>query len=250
MDPDLEADINLQGGVLGTPLRAAAFRGREDLVKQLFVAKALPNLRDNIRGSALGAALITNNAKVIRALLDGKVNIYAHDEIYGTALHGAAMNGQNELVELFLDAGVKPDIYGGLFGTAIEASAWGGHVATVELLLGGVNFKSNRYASRRTSTNAIYLASARGKKEALNLLMQKFKDLRVYGKLKRDTGGLTSRPGHSPSSSKSGEKTPERIGRREDAVPSTGPPKKRRPRKPRFDFSWRMPLRLKRRSRA
>ena len=202
------AEVNLQGGLFGTPLRGAAFSGNVAVVERLLAARASPNVKDGIRGSALCAALVADSADVVRALLRAGANKYANDDIYGTALHEAAMNGQAELVAIFLDEGANPNLRAGLFGTAIEASAWGGHAATISLLLGRGASLDGRLESR----NAIYLASARGNKEALNLLLLKAKELRERARWARHheppgaATGPAARPGHSPSSSLSGER--------------------------------------------
>ena len=226
------ADVNLQGGLFGTPLRGAAFSGNLAIVKRLLDKGASPNIKDGIRGSALCAALITNNAAVVKALLQGGANKYANDDIYGTALHEAAMNGQDELVAIFLDEGANPNLRAGLFGTAIEASAWGGHTATISLLLGHGASLDGRLESR----NAIYLASARGNKEALNLLVQKVKELRERARWasRHENTGAAARPGHSPSSSLSGEKGDEGARAEEEdwVAPLPSPPKKKTTRSP------------------
>ena len=225
-------DVNVQGGLFGTPLRAAAFSGHVDLVTRLLKnekSKAQPNITDGIRGSALGAALIVDNTRAVRALLDGGANKYSNDDIYGTALHEAAMNGQREMVEIFLEEGANPNIRAGLFGTAIEASAWGGHTATISLLLGKGASLDNRYESR----NAVYLASARGHTEALNLLLQKVKELKEKSRtLRRDASGsmLHAALSQSPPASKSGKSSDER---RRKANPAPAPlPTRRRHRSP------------------
>ena len=210
-----EIDVNIQGGLFGTPLRAAAFSGFEDLVTRLLNKKdngALPNITDGIRGSALGAALVTDNTGVVKALLKGGANKYSNDDIYGTALHEAAMNGQDKMVEILLDEGANPNVRAGLFGTAIEASAWGGHTATISLLLGRGASLDNRYEGR----NAVYLASARGHHKALLLLQKKLRELKEESGrvLRRDASSeLTAlaASGQSPPGSKSGKSSEERA---------------------------------------
>ena len=242
-----DADVNRQGGLFGTPLRAAAFCGHEAIVRYLIYKSASPNVHDGIRGSALCAALITNNASIVKSLLQGGANKYANDDIYGTALHEAAMNGQDELVEIFLEEDQNPNLRAGLFGTAIEASAWGGHATTINLLLKHNASLDGRHESR----NAIYLASARGNKEALRLLQQKVKELK-----ERASGGKrpdgSPRAQHSQNSSvakRGGSGELARVSEEESNEPAPSPEKPRRsPMRMVKTYSRRLTYRFRRRA--
>ena len=68
--------VNMQGGVLDTPLQAASFFGSEDIVTLLLENGADPNIYGGAFKSALGAAAQTGSHEITKLLLDSGAHIH------------------------------------------------------------------------------------------------------------------------------------------------------------------------------
>jgi hypothetical protein len=195
------AEVNVQGGLYGNPLQAAAFGGYGEVVS-ILLKRADPNLQGGYYRSALQAAtsgghrwivalLLANGAKVndegshhgdalqlasidgdekiVALLLEHGALVNAQGGFYGTALQGASMKGRLAIVSLLLKHGADVNSTGGLYGGALPAASYQGHKAVVELLLqqgADINAKGGYYGT------ALQAASCQGHREVVDMLMR------------------------------------------------------------------------------
>lgn len=98
---DKVKDIN-GNSKYGTPLAAAVFKGRTDIVKALVKAKANPNIADTNGSTPLHYAIIIRNEEMIKILIEAKADINFEDKRGNSALDYAEMT-KNENIILLLN---------------------------------------------------------------------------------------------------------------------------------------------------
>src|SRR5690606_6107307 len=97
---DKVKDIN-GNSKYGTPLAAAVFKGRTDIVKALLNAKANPNIADTNGSTTLHYAIMMNEETIIKLLIEAKADVNAKDNRGKSALDYAEMT-KNENIILLL----------------------------------------------------------------------------------------------------------------------------------------------------
>jgi ankyrin repeat protein len=133
---DLHMDIDVEGGHYGTPLRATAINGHEQIMRELLNRGANPNLRGESPGSPLVAAMDFNRTTLFDLLLEcPRTDINNDDGKYGRPIQFAAYKGNPYFVRELLKKGADVHAQGGLFGTALEAATKEKHEEIVQLLL-------------------------------------------------------------------------------------------------------------------
>lgn len=101
---EAKADIGIVDFHLGrSPLRCAAERNREDIVKILLEHNADPSVRDRKGGTAILRAIERGAARVLIKMLNHHVGIECVDEDGQSLLHGAARNGSDEIACILLN---------------------------------------------------------------------------------------------------------------------------------------------------
>ena len=98
---DKVKDIN-GNSKYGTPLAAAVFKGRTDIVKALLNADANPNIADTNGSTPLHYAIIIRNEDMIKMLVAAKADINFEDKRGNSALDYAEMT-KNENIILLLN---------------------------------------------------------------------------------------------------------------------------------------------------
>lgn len=96
------ANVNASGALKRTPLFAAAFCDRPDVVKLLLEKGGKPDLADANGMPPLHAAVVVGGVATAKVLLANGANINGKDAAGRTALHVAAATNQMPLVELLL----------------------------------------------------------------------------------------------------------------------------------------------------
>ena len=136
------ANPNIQGGSLCTPLQAALHLGpftrskkdRAAIVKALIAGGADPNKWAGERGPPLCSAALLGVC--VQDLLEAGARVDDVAPEGHTALVAASSEGRLKDVKLLLDAGANPNLSGGDdLGTALVAAAGHGHLEIMELLL-------------------------------------------------------------------------------------------------------------------
>ncbi|KAI5865136.1 hypothetical protein GGS23DRAFT_411032 [Durotheca rogersii] len=129
-------DINLPGGLGGTPLQLAAFRGYKKTVQQLLDRGADVNVPGKQHGSALYAAASQGNVELVQKFLGLRADTnMREDAAFGNALQVAAYNGFDDIVRLIIAHGADVNAAGGVMSNALHAAAVSGHLQTVSILL-------------------------------------------------------------------------------------------------------------------
>lgn len=135
------ADVNLEGGAYGTPLRVAARKGNEEIVAILLDAGADPNFCSLQYGTCLTAIMaqqwidICNHKSrpfkkmnrgccrcFARSLLEHGADVDAESGSSGTALQVAARTGNEEGVRMLLDWDADVNAESGESGNALRTA--------------------------------------------------------------------------------------------------------------------------------
>ncbi|KAK5989674.1 Ankyrin-3-like protein [Cladobotryum mycophilum] len=159
---DHGADVNAQGGQLGTPLHATltghywSHAHRVMMVELLLNKGAKINQMGGEYGTALQAACSNQrvNVETVRLLLDRGAHVNAKGGKYGTALAVACRKESYSagVVQLLLERGADANAEGGEYGTALAAACAQGdfRIETVKLLLergADVNAEGGKYGT-------------------------------------------------------------------------------------------------------
>ena len=175
---DKGADVNAQGGVLGNALQAAAVHRNAETVKLILDKGAEVNMQGGMFGNALQAAASVSDAKMVQLLLDKGANVNAHGGVHGNALQAAAARIKAEIVQLLLDNGADVNAPGGEYGTALQAAAMIGGHETAQLLLdkgADINAHGGFYG------NALQAAANSGSLKTFQLLLDNGADVNARG---------------------------------------------------------------------
>ncbi|KAK0625680.1 Ankyrin repeat domain-containing protein 50 [Lasiodiplodia hormozganensis] len=145
-------DVNVQGGLYGYPLQAAAFKGHESIVQLLIEHGADVNAPGGLNGNALHAASTEGHVGTMRVLLDHGVSANVRGEAYGTALYAATTarccSVSYKAVNLLLKYGAHANAQGGYHGNSLHLAAMHRRYDIVELLVdngANVNAKGGKY---------------------------------------------------------------------------------------------------------
>lgn len=96
---DKVKDIN-GNSKYGTPLSAAVFKGRTEIVRALVNAKANPNIADTNGSTPLHYAIIIRNEEMIKMLVEAKADINFKDKRGNSALDYAEMTNNENIILL------------------------------------------------------------------------------------------------------------------------------------------------------
>ena len=133
---DKGSDVNAQVGYWGTALKAATFRGHEQIVKLLINKGADVNAQGG-RGlscNALQSASERGHDQIVRLLLDNGADVNAADGHFGNALGAACGSGHIEVVKLLLEAGSDPKSLDSDSGSFLHLLALTGHTDILRLI--------------------------------------------------------------------------------------------------------------------
>lgn len=145
---DNDINIDIQGGLHGTALQAAAAVCDEKMVKMLLNKGAKINAQGGIYGNALQAA-VRGNENIVKMLLNGGAKINAQGGIFGNALQAATAPSvhydryddddydydKEKIIKMLLKGGANVNAQGGVFGNALQAAAIMNYEKAVKILL-------------------------------------------------------------------------------------------------------------------
>ncbi|KAK8257221.1 hypothetical protein IWZ00DRAFT_6963 [Phyllosticta capitalensis] len=126
-------DINKEHGYFGNALQAAIAGGKLCLVQLVLEKGGNPNLRGRF-GYPLRAAAIRGQDEIVKLLLDHGASLDAGDEKLGDALQAAASKGHVSTMSILIDHGANIEDSGGPFDNPLEAALRGGHTQAAMLL--------------------------------------------------------------------------------------------------------------------
>ena len=112
-------------------LQLALYRGRASVARSLLAQCEDVNATGGHFGNLVQAAAFGGRETMVRWLIDRGADVYARGR-YGSALRAASLGGHNAVVHLLLHHGARMDIGD---DNALQAAALNGHIATVKLLL-------------------------------------------------------------------------------------------------------------------
>lgn len=84
----------------GTPLMAAVYKNRPEIVKRLLELNANPNLADGNGTTSLHYAIIFRNEKIIKLLIEAKADVDFKDKRGNSAKEYAAMTNNESIIDL------------------------------------------------------------------------------------------------------------------------------------------------------
>ena len=112
-------------------LQLALYRGRASVARSLLAQCEDVNATGGHFGNLVQAAAFGGRETMVRWLIDRGADVYARGR-YGSALRAASLGGHNAVVHLLLHHGARMDRGD---DNALQAAALNGHIATVKLLL-------------------------------------------------------------------------------------------------------------------
>lgn len=113
------------GGENGSPLQAAAYRGKEEVVRLLmeYGADVNPVHSSGKYGNPLQAAIFKKDEAIIQLLLDHGASVNQTGGRMGTPLQAAAKQGLESVVRMLIHKGANVNApVGGEYGTALRAA--------------------------------------------------------------------------------------------------------------------------------
>jgi ankyrin repeat protein len=141
---DARVEVDARGGIFGSALSTAVYRGQTEIVKLLVKeGKADVNMKLQIEeyGSALETAILGIHTEIVKVLIqEGKanVNVPFNSETYGSALEAATDFQQTETVKFLVQRGkanVNIPFKSGNYGSALAAAAYRRETEIVKLLV-------------------------------------------------------------------------------------------------------------------
>jgi len=121
------ANVNASGALKRTPLFAAAFCDRPDVVKLLLAKGGKHDVADVNGMLPLHAAVVVGGTETVKALLANGANVNGKDAAGRTALHVAAATNQMSMVELLLAGKANSTLRDTRGMTAAALAADNGH---------------------------------------------------------------------------------------------------------------------------
>ena len=146
-------------------LQLALYRGRASVARSLLAQCEDVNATGGHFGNLVQAAAFGGRETMVRWLIDRGADVYTRGR-YGSALRAASLGGHNAVVHLLSHHGARMDIGD---DNALQAAALNGHIATVKLLLacseGSCHWSACYDAALET-------ASFKGHLEIIQILLQ------------------------------------------------------------------------------
>ncbi|KAF7513467.1 hypothetical protein GJ744_008761 [Endocarpon pusillum] len=172
-----DADVNMQGGRFGYALQLAAYNGSEAVVRYLIEKGADINMQGGHYGNVLEAAITAGSEATIRLLIEKGADVNMQGGWYGNALQAAVSNQSEAVVQLLIEKGADVNMRGA-YGNALQAAVSNGSEAMVRLLIekgADVNMQGGYYG------NALQTAVSDGSEAVVRLLIEKGADVNMQG---------------------------------------------------------------------
>lgn len=143
-----------------TALFAAAGGGKREIVDILLAKGADPNAGENGQTALAAAAAWSNDPAIVRALLARGADVKVVDGSGWTVLHRMAQRGNVEIARLLVDAGVEIDRADNQGQTALLRAVERGHAPLVQYLVSkGANVGA---AESKMGSTPLHVAAAKG----------------------------------------------------------------------------------------
>ena len=129
-------NVHAKCGVDGSPLHAASYKGKLDVVRLLLAHGVDVNMIENRNKSTpLHKASITGCVDVTRLLLQHNADANAMDHEGATPLHNASSSGSTRIVQLLLEHGADVNLRMWDNCTPLYKASENGHLEVVQVLL-------------------------------------------------------------------------------------------------------------------
>jgi ankyrin repeat protein len=169
-----KSQLNQVGGIYGTPLQAACFKGNESAFQILLSWGADPNTRGGRFGVPINAALTGGHGDMVERLMRLDLDYSLSDPRGRTVLYTASKHGNFQAVHALLEAGADPTTTITYGWTPLNAAAWNGHVEIVRLLLDkGADFT----VVNDNEQSPLHSAADSGHHEVVKLLLDRGADV-------------------------------------------------------------------------
>ena len=175
--------ITSWGGECGTPLHAAALRGRIEMAQLLVAHGADINSRSAFERTPLHIASAEGHLEVADWLLDSGADVNPHDKNDNTPLDLAAAGGRLELVKMLLKRTEEVEVEGIRGCTTFFSAAEGGNIDIVHLLL---DHGTDAHARDDDENNALHIAAVNGHLEVAQMLLARNVEVNA-----RNNSGMT-----------------------------------------------------------
>jgi ankyrin repeat protein len=166
--------LNQVGGIYGTPLQAACFKGHESAFQILLDWGADPNIRGGRFGVPIIATLVGKHGDMVERLMRLDLDYSLSDPRGRTILYTASKHGNCRVVHTLLEAGADhttADKYG---WTPLNTAADYGHVEIVRLLLDkGADFT----VVNDNEESPLHSSADSGRHEVVKLLLDRGADV-------------------------------------------------------------------------
>jgi GTPase KRas protein len=167
---ELVADKNVQPGVEGNALHAAAAVGHLDVVNVLIKGGIDLHARESRGNTALHLAALEGHAETVKLLLKRGARVNEKCGMYGTAVVAACTRGHTHVAQILIQKGADVSARGGPFGSSFHAAAMIGKADLVALLHGtGAEIDSRGVGN----CTALQIAAFAGNLEVVKLLLDR-----------------------------------------------------------------------------
>jgi ankyrin repeat protein len=166
--------ISQVGGIYGTPLQAACFKGHESAFQILLDWGADPNIRGGRFGVPIIAALVGKHEDMVERLMRLDLDYSLSDPRGRTILYTASKHGNCQAVHTLLEAGADHTTANKYGWTPLNTAADYGHVKIVRLLLDkGADFT----VANDNGESPLHSAADSGRHEVVKLLLDRGADV-------------------------------------------------------------------------
>jgi ankyrin repeat protein len=165
-----KSQLNQVGGIYGTPLQAACFKGNKSAFQILLKCGADPNIRGGRFGVPINAALAGGHRDMVEELMRLNLDYSLSDPRGRTVLYTASKHGNFQAVHALLEAGADHTTIITYGWTPLNAAARNGHVEVVRLLLDkGADFT----VVNDSGESPLHSAADPGHHEVIELLLDR-----------------------------------------------------------------------------
>jgi ankyrin repeat protein len=168
--------LNQLGGIYGTPLQAACFKGNESAFQVLLSCGADPNIRGGRFGVPINAALAGRHGDMAEKLLLLDLDYTLSDPRGRTPLYTASKHGDYKTAHALLEAGADHTIANTYGWTPLNVAADSGHIEIVKLLLArGANIDT----TNKANDTPLHISAYNGHIDVVKLLLDNNADIHI-----------------------------------------------------------------------
>ncbi|KAL2793672.1 ankyrin repeat-containing domain protein [Aspergillus keveii] len=177
---DVGADVNVHGGMYGTPLIAAAAYGNEEEATALLDAGAQVNMYGTFYyPTALHGAIQDGNLSLAQLFVERGANIHFNKSYHGSPIEYAASQAELRIIRYLLKQGADIKAQSkGRYHNVMQAAAISGHETTIRYLVkrgADIHAKGGKYGS------ALVASVLSSDPDTVELLLKKGVDVNTRG---------------------------------------------------------------------